>query len=249
MNTYTSSFYREQREGSRRSASIVLPLIFEVIEPKTVVDVGCGVGTWLGVAKSMGKEVLGLDGEYVDREMLEIPKENFSPTDVSKPITHPRRFDLALCLEVGEHIPTSSSETLVKSLISLADAVAFSAAIPMQGGNNHINEQWQSYWVELFSRHGYMPVDFIRSQVWSDERVEDFYAQNLIVFCSKALIESNPTLKASFERSPRNMFNLIHPKRYLYNMDIANISTKKIIKALPGKIMRGIAYRFRRRGD
>ncbi len=246
MSVYDTVFYREHQDGSRRSASIILPMLFEILRPSRVVDVGCGVGSWLSVARSLGAEIIGLDGDYVDRKLLEIPTECFIPADLTKPFPLNERFDLALCLEVGEHLPASSAETLVRSLTSLSEAVAFSAAIPMQGGSNHVNEQWQSYWVALFAKCGYEPVDFIRSRVWSNEGVEDFYAQNLILYCSESLLRQNAAVNEKYESSPRRMFDLVHPKRYLYNMDVETMSTKKLIKAIPGKTVKGILYRLRR---
>ena len=46
---YAEQFYAEQREGSLCSAREVVPLILELVNPRSVVDVGCGVGTWLSV--------------------------------------------------------------------------------------------------------------------------------------------------------------------------------------------------------
>lgn len=61
-------------------------------------------------------------------------------TDVGAPIELHRRFDLVLCLEVAEHLPASAADTLVRSLTGLGNVIAFSAAIPFQGGANHVNE-------------------------------------------------------------------------------------------------------------
>ena len=60
-----------------------------------------------------------------------------------------RRFDLALCLDVTEHLPRECADPLVTLLTSLAPVVAFSAAIPVQDSYNHVNCQWPAYWFRL----------------------------------------------------------------------------------------------------
>ena len=69
----------------------------------------------------------------------------FVASDLSEPITIDRGYDLALCIEVAEHLPLSSEPTLIEELTSAAQAVMFSAAIPGQEGVNHVNEQWLDY--------------------------------------------------------------------------------------------------------
>lgn len=103
---YTREFYDAQRTGSFRSARRVLPFVLDLIRPRSVVDVGCGVGTWLRATKECGVEsVLGLDGDYVDRDALMISPRDFVAHDLSCPIELERTFDMAICLEVAEHLP------------------------------------------------------------------------------------------------------------------------------------------------
>lgn len=187
---YDQTFFDEQRGGSRRSAETIVPLALGLAPIRSVVDVGCGVGTWAGVFARFGVEVLGVDGDYVDRSALEIPADSFVAHDLTDPLDLGRRFDLAVCLEVGEHLPPESAETLVASLVAASDRVLFSAAIPGQGGTDHVNEQWPSYWADLFAEHNYRAFDAIRPMVWWDDEVEVFYRQNILVFArGNALIE------------------------------------------------------------
>jgi hypothetical protein len=85
-------------------------------------------------------------------------------------------------MEVAEHLKAENAEALVDFLIGLAPDILFSAAIPGQGGRNHINERWQSYWVSLFEKRGFHCHDIVRSAVWSDAGVEPWYAQNAFLF-------------------------------------------------------------------
>ena len=94
-----------QRESGRRSARRVVPLVLELIHPRSVVDVGCGVGTWLSVFREHGVEdVRGIDIEGV-AGLLEIPLDQFLAHDLTRPIEPDRQFDLVVCLEVAEHLP------------------------------------------------------------------------------------------------------------------------------------------------
>lgn len=195
---YSEDFYESQQEGSVKSAETVVPLVLSTFRVGSVVDVGCGVGGWLREFARNGVEnYLGLDGDYVPREALKIPAERFAPTDLRAFEGLDRRFDLAVSLEVAEHLPEDAADRFVGALVSLAPVVLFSAAIPGQGGTDHINEQWQSYWYEKFRAHGYVCLDFIRPQVFANEEIEWWYRQNMLVFCEPGLRPAHLPLASS----------------------------------------------------
>lgn len=181
---YQGSFYNKISSGSVRSARVILPLVLERFPTASAVDVGCGSGAWLSVLRELGcSDVLGIDGDWAAGDTLMIPTANFLECDLSSDWpTVDRRFDLALTTEVAEHLPTERNAELVALLCRLADVVVFSAAIPRQGGVSHVNEQWQSYWAELFRAQGYGAVDVVRPQVWTNDDVEFWYRQNLLVY-------------------------------------------------------------------
>jgi hypothetical protein len=213
---YTSEFYDTIRNGSFRSAQAIVPIILELTNAKSVVDAGCGDGTWLSVFHKFGvTDTLGLDGEYVNREQLRIPQDQFRPTNVSRPFTVERRFDLAVSLEVAEHLPADSADGFVRSLTALAPVVMFSAAIPFQGGTDHLNEQWPDYWAHLFHHHDYVPIDCIRDRVWHNQEVEFWYVQNCLVFADRAFVEKNEVLRAAWEATNPTQLRKVHPRGYL----------------------------------
>jgi SAM-dependent methyltransferase len=218
---YTKDYYAAIRDGSLRSAEIIAPLILNLLPVKSIVDVGCGVGAWLAVFRKLGvDDIFGLDGEYILDASLEIPRDRFQAVDLSKPFSLGRTFDLAISLEVAEHLPADSAVAFVESLVRLAHVVLFSAAIPFQGGNHHINEQWPDNWAELFAKHGYVPIDFIRKQVWQNEAVEFWYAQNILLFARSDLVETSAALKSEFQRTNPNQLRLVHPRQFLYLHDL-----------------------------
>src|SRR2546425_6514631 len=103
MEQYGPAFYREHSEGSLRSARVVVPLVLKMVAPRSIVDVGCGTGTWLSVFREYGVErILGLDGSHIDPSLLEVPRELFVPVDLAEPFRVKEEFDLAVCLEVAE---------------------------------------------------------------------------------------------------------------------------------------------------
>ena len=180
---YNSSFFDEVSQGTRESAHVVVPLVYELVRPASVLDVGCATGTWLSAWTNAGvADVLGVDGDYVDRTALEIPLGNFAPVDLQQPFSLGRRFDLVQTLEVAEHLDEERADGFVDSLVRHGDVILFSAAIPGQGGTHHVNEQWPSYWAKKFEKAGYTAYDVVRPRIWSDPRVQVWYRQNMLLF-------------------------------------------------------------------
>ena len=103
-------------------------------------------------------------------------------TDLRKPFKHEGRFDLAVSVEVAEHLPYERAPTFVRDLAQASDIIVFSAAAPFQGGERHMNEQWPEYWAILFRRQGYVCFDLFREQCWASDDVESWYAQNVLLF-------------------------------------------------------------------
>ncbi len=180
---YNETFFDRLVDGAHSSARVVLPLVLDLYPASSVVDFGCGQGAWLKACLENGMEtVLGLDGDYVNREKLLVDRDQFRASDLSRPVRLNRRFDLALCLEVAEHLPARSAPILVESLVAAAPVVLFSAALPGQGGVHHINEQWPTYWERLFAEQGMRKYDVIRPMIWNDSSIEWWYRQNLYLF-------------------------------------------------------------------
>ena len=117
--------------------------------------------------------------------MLVIPRECFFEVDLDKPIEIKRRFDLAISIEVAEHLSKNIAVEFIKTLTCASDIVLFSAAIPFQGGTNHINEQWPEYWNNIFKTYNYVAVDCMRKKFWANNEVLDFHKQNILLYVNK----------------------------------------------------------------
>jgi hypothetical protein len=187
MKAYPEAIFNARHAKTIYSANTILSILLERIpEIGSAIDIGCGVGTWLSVLQGKGiQEIKGLDGKWVDPNLLVIPRACFEQVDLRKTIKLHDRYDLAISLEVAEHLPPDRAEEFVFLLTELSDFVLFSAAIPFQGGRHHLNEQWQHYWVKLFGALDYDVYDFIRPKIWKDTQIPYWYKQNILFFCKR----------------------------------------------------------------
>jgi SAM-dependent methyltransferase len=159
-----------------------------MVRPKRVVDVGCGRGEWLRAFHELGtREVCGLDGDHVDRDRLLIDADQFLPVDLARAFEVPGEYDLAISLEVAEHLPQSVSRQFVRALTGAAPFVLFSAAIPGQDGNGHINLKWPDYWRALFEAEGFRMFDPIRPLIRDHPSIEWWYRQNIFLYVSRSV--------------------------------------------------------------
>lgn len=192
-------FSSEYTQTVLASARVVVPLVVALLAPRSVVDLGCGRGEWLHAFIENGTEIIrGFDGDYLDRLRLMIDARHFTAVDLTKPFTISADHDLAVCLEVAEHLSAKQGDNLVQALTDAAPAVLFSAAVPGQGGTVHINEQWPEYWSDLFGRFGFKMFDPFRPRIRDDARVAWWYRQNILLFARESVFATHPEL-AQFE--------------------------------------------------
>ena len=166
-----------------RAACEIVPFLLDIFEVKSVIDIGCGTGTWLKIFKEHGvKEIVGVDGDYLDKSQLEVPKSVFYAKNLEESLGINKKYDMALSLEVAEHLSHQVANQFVNDLCSLSDIIVFSAAVPHQGGQNHINEQSTSYWIAKFEKNGFQLHDIIRPKFWNNNNVDWWYKQNVLIF-------------------------------------------------------------------
>jgi len=242
---YDESFWANHLECLVQSARVVVPVVTELVAPQSVVDVGCGVGAWLGAFAESGVKMLkGFDGDYIDRRRLCFDASSFTAVDLRASIEIPGKYDLAVCLEVAEHLPARQAGALVTALTKAAPVVLFSAALPGQGGADHVNEQWPEYWRQLFEARGYQMLDPIRPRIREDKRVAWWYRQNLVLFVSKVWLESHPMLQPDTSGTDELNGDWIHAK--LYRAANSDLGVKELLNRLPSAIRRSLARRLKR---
>jgi len=194
------------------SAAAVTELVAGLVRPRSVVDVGCGRGVWLAAWERAGAErLLGLDGRWIRPADLLVPPAWFRESDLTRPPALGERFDLAACLEVAEHLPESAADGLVDLLTGAAPVVLFSAAVPFQGGTDHVNEQWPDYWIARFAARGYVAVDVLRMALWDRADVAFYYRQNLVLLVDRERLAGFPALAEAHARTGGGFPALVHP--------------------------------------
>ena len=184
---YSHDFYSYIDAGSRRSARAVASILLPEMKIASLLDVGAGHGAWAAEWLVAGvKNVVAVDGDYVQPNQLAIPKKNFRAHDLSTPLDLKKSFDLVQSLEVAEHLPEGKAELFVDNLIRHGDVILFSAAVPHQGGEHHVNEQPPEYWRRKFAARGYAAFDFVRPKLEGRSEVMPWYRFNSYVYANEA---------------------------------------------------------------
>jgi len=184
---YSGDFYSYIDAGSRRSAHVVVGLVRPEMRIESLLDVGAGHGAWAAEWMAAGvTDVLAVDGDYVRRDQLAIPASKFFAHDLSTPLDLKRRFDLVQSLEVAEHLPADKADLFVDNLVGHGDIILFSAAVPHQGGEHHVNEQPPEYWRNRFASRGYAAFDFLRPRLTGRSEVMPWYRFNSYLYANAA---------------------------------------------------------------
>ncbi|MFZ1798895.1 MAG: methyltransferase domain-containing protein [Chitinophagaceae bacterium] len=210
-------------EHNLQAPNEIVPFLIQAFHPKSVVDVGCGLGTFLNIFLQNGVEdIAGVDGAWVDKSKLFIPSKYFITADLECPLDFQRKFDLVICLEVAEHLEETFANVLVDNLCALGDIIIFSSAIKNQGGQNHINEQPFTYWVEKFKQKGFIFYDVFRTKFWNNASVNWWYKQNMFLVM-KDLIPVETFFPGA--KPVTDIQEYIHPE--LFKMQSGNLNMLK----------------------
>ena len=184
---YSQDFYDYIDTGSRASARAVAKLLLGEMKIASLLDIGAGHGAWAAEWRAAGvKDVLAVDGDYVDRDRLAVPKASFRAHDLSTPLDLGRKFDLVQTLEVAEHLPAAKAELFVDNLVAHGDIILFSAAVPHQGGEHHVNEQPPEYWRGKLKARGFAVFDFVRPRLARRTEVMPWYRFNTYLYANEA---------------------------------------------------------------
>jgi SAM-dependent methyltransferase len=246
---YGQRFFEAQVQAADNGHLKLVEQLQMVFAPRSVLDVGCGVGGWLASWQRAGvDDVRGVDGEWVPRELLQIAPERFTPMDLSHPHFLARTFDLVLSLEVAEHIAPGAARGFVAFLVSCGPIVCFSAAPPHQGGEDHVNEQPPQYWRELFSEFGYIGFDWLRPALWDESSLAYCYRQNVLLFVNSGALGQLERAAAKSAEADLGFRHLVHPDSLaskVPRMDLRNRGVRPLVSALPAALWKAFRQRFR----
>jgi hypothetical protein len=239
---YSEAFYTHQIKSSFLAA-IEYALILETYyQPTSVIDFGCGRGSWL---KAFGQvfrihDLTGVDGEWNSGRKLIDDSISFIPLNLSseKLLPKEKKYDLSMSLEVAEHLPFDCSRNFIELLTSCSDTVIFGAAITLQGGINHINEQFPSYWAKLFMSVDYYPFDIFREKLWHKSNIPFWYKQNTFLYLKKDSSLFSKFLDLGIQPMKNIEFmNAIHPDFYMRRSKPIRSSFDSFSRFIPPSLM------------
>lgn len=212
---YTAHYYRFVESGSLRSARQLVPLLVALLQPNRVLDVGCGTGAWLLAFQENGvADVFGIDLDSVPVDALLVAADRFARVPTLAPFESGRNFDLVVCLEVAEHLPERDAEAFVDSLTRSGPVVAFSAAIPGQGGTGHVNEQWPDYWAAIFGRRDFVCIDCLRSRIWNNAEIAFWFRQNILLFVDRSHVQRLASALGHGYEDAASPLAVVHPELF-----------------------------------
>ena len=208
MIKYSPEFYESVANRGLITAEICAGVLKGYFRPKSLLDIGAGNGGWsYTFARSFSsiETVTVIDLEIRNsthiKNLRKLKSLKFF-TPVAQDLSVEQRlpnevFDLIICLEVLEHLPKESSELLSRKFAEKGRFLLFSAAVPGQGGTNHINEQPFVYWQNLLRQNGFFPLDVLRKKLSKNSRVPDYYKDNIVLWINLNFIH---TEKASLSK-------------------------------------------------
>jgi SAM-dependent methyltransferase len=222
--------------------------LWQFLQPVSVLDVGCGSGTWLKACRELGSKTLfGLDDIWSNQSLMIDPHINFQGVDLNKPFSVPTKVDMVICLEIAEHLAPSTAPSLIRCLADASDVSLFSAAYIGQGGYGHINEQPHTYWAELFARHDLVPFDMFRLQFWGNGNVFMWYRQNTFLYVRRNSISYRQITSHGFsEMMNLDFMNCPHPELYQLKCSLceSQIGFKQHVTDLMPSLWRALRRRL-----
>jgi hypothetical protein len=180
--------YFARRDSLAWRAEPLCDAVCEVLSPKSLIDVGCAVGDLLKEFDKRKIMCYGIEGSENVVPYLMVDKGKVFIKDLRVPLNLGLSFDLAICLEVAEHIDAECADQFVENLIGLSRRILISAAPPGQGGHGHVNCQPYNYWVYKFVKHGYLHIQSIDRRIkealepWKHKKGIKAYYDNLLYF-------------------------------------------------------------------
>jgi hypothetical protein len=233
--------YIEERKAWAR---IVLGELFSMLPtgiPSSLVDFGGGAGSWCVAAQQLGVDHVLLVDQCPSSQVIKSlnNSHNFLWFEFDKGIPTVGRYDIAISIEVAEHLPDAQGKSLIRRLTETSNIILFAAAIPGQGGIGHINEQLHEYWHNLFLANGFTCHDILRWRLTTNLKLPWWIRQNIFVYSNACY----PSL-TQYYNHPHDL-ELIHSDNLRRLVD-RKLDTSTIIRALPSALAASIARKIRK---
>jgi 2-polyprenyl-3-methyl-5-hydroxy-6-metoxy-1,4-benzoquinol methylase len=193
LKEYNDRYYKWHYDNTRNYIIKTMDWYMDTYKPNSVIDYGCGIGSYLESAMNKGVEkIKGFDigGEYVKKYTNKNVIPFIEYLDCTKPLITDK-YDCTISLETGEHIETELSESFVKNITdSTSDKgiILYSAAQPNQNGTGHINCQTKEFWIKIFEKNNFQKEIELTKHIsdnWFRLGAPNYICNNLIVFKKK----------------------------------------------------------------
>lgn len=234
---YPGEWHKVYGDKTGQSAREVMAHLASVFDLRSSVEVGCGNAHWTQAGLDNGvTEYKIADGPWNDRKDMLVDVAHFQEIDLTRAVTFDRRYDVAICLEVAEHVAAPHADNIVDTLVAAADIVLFGAAIPYQGGFGHINERWPSYWRDKFAARGFTGYDLVRPRFWHDPRLHYWYRQNAFVYVANGNADATARAEAAERELYRTkpFFDAVHPEKFEEVASYRSLAFKRLARRFPG---------------
>lgn len=184
---YNKSFFKNRHKLSWRVPVVCNAITNSFPYLSSIIDFGCGIGEYVNGFLQRGIDALGVEGTVNCIDKIVCPADRIKISDLRTIINFDRRYDLAVCFEVVEHIEDEYVPNLIANFNNASDSVLISAAPPGQGGHYHVNCQSKQYWIDAMKKADYKfnsdMTDRIKSYFTHLYRKEiRCYYDNLIYF-------------------------------------------------------------------
>lgn len=180
--------------GSLPEGSCPVNLIMktvQLLQPKSVLDVGCGPCAAMHIFAENGVETEHIKGLEADLSLQTHEKVNSCDSSViwvslnEASYKFERRFDLVWSYEVAEHI--DREEFFIATITDNAEKfIVMTAAAPGQTGYHHVNCQPQAHWIKLIEARGFAferdITELLKAANLQDNQRYSWFVDNGMVF-------------------------------------------------------------------
>ena len=178
---YEKSYFGERMRFKNEVYPLMGNIFQEILDPKDVVDLGCGHGILMA---GFSCECVGIEASDEGFKQTKERGYEAHQIDLRLPLDLKRRFDLAVSIEVAEHLEEEYADIFVDNLISMSNRILVTASPRVERW--HYNPQPKSYWIDKFSAKGFLLseitntlVETMRQKIPKDR---DYLYNNLMYF-------------------------------------------------------------------